>query len=252
MADSSVPWLIFGVPLVALVLAYGANVRRLTVFDYQRGLRYDRGRAAGVVDSGRHRYWAPTTTIRIVDTRATQLQVVGQEILSADGVSLRISLAASYKIVDVERYFTASQSAEAELYTDLQLALRELVGGVAIDDLLANRQDIGPQLLAAVSPRAATLGLDVERAEVRDIMFPGELKRMFSQVVAAQKEGQAALERARGESAALRNLANAAQAVSDNPALLQLRLLQQLGNTTGNTVVLSLGGAPLIVPPAES
>ncbi len=30
-------------------------------------------------------------------------------------------------------------------------------------------------------------------------MFPGEMKKAFAQVVKAQKEGQAALERARGE-----------------------------------------------------
>ena len=69
-------------------------------------------------------------------------------------------------------------------------------------------------------------------------MLPGELKKMFAQVVQAQKEGQAALERARGETAALRNLANAAQLVDANPALMRLRLLQQLSSSSGHTIVL--------------
>jgi regulator of protease activity HflC (stomatin/prohibitin superfamily) len=59
-------------------------------------------------------------------------------------------------------------------------------------------------------------------------------------VVLAQKEGQAALERARGETAALRNLANAARMVNENPSLIQLRLLQQLGTSTGNTIILGI------------
>jgi hypothetical protein len=60
-------------------------------------------------------------------------------------------------------------------------------------------------------------------------------------VLAARKEGEAALERARSETAALRGLANAGRTLADNPGLLQLRILQELGASSGNTVVF---GAP--------
>jgi hypothetical protein len=75
---------------------------------------------------------------------------------------------------------------------------------------------------------------------LKDIMFPGEMKKVFAQVVKAQKEGQAALEKARGETAALRNLANAARIMDDNPNLLQLRALQTLADSSGNTLVIGL------------
>jgi regulator of protease activity HflC (stomatin/prohibitin superfamily) len=71
-------------------------------------------------------------------------------------------------------------------------------------------------------------------------MFPGEMKKAFAQVVKAQKEAQAALEKARGEIAALRSLANAARMIDDNPNLLQLRALQALTDCDGNTLVLGL------------
>ncbi len=80
-------------------------------------------------------------------------------------------------------------------------------------------------------------------------MFPGALKQTFAQVVLARKEGQAALERARGETAALRTLANAAKMMEDNPALLQLRLLHALAGSTGNTLVL---GVPESFPMATN
>jgi len=79
-------------------------------------------------------------------------------------------------------------------------------------------------------------------------MFPGELKRTFAQVVTARKDGLAALERARGETAALRNLANAAKLVDANPALLQLRLLQQIAESAGNTIVLGLPSSATPLP----
>ncbi|MGH9194482.1 MAG: hypothetical protein ACRD1T_01920, partial [Acidimicrobiia bacterium] len=88
---------------------------------------------------------------------------------------------------------------------------------------------------------------------LKDIMFPGDLKKMFAQVVQAQKAGLAALEKARGETAALRNLANAARMIEGNPALMQLRLLQQLAESTGNTLVLGFPSSqtPLPLRPSE-
>lgn len=78
-------------------------------------------------------------------------------------------------------------------------------------------------------------------------MFPGELKRIFAQVVQARQEGLAALEKARGETAPLRNLANAARTLAANPALLQLRTLQTMeAGRLAHVVTLDAGGSPHI------
>jgi hypothetical protein len=119
-------------------------------------------------------------------------------------------------------------------------ALRQIIGGTAIDDLLAQRQSIGAKLHDIVSAKTTSFGLKLLAVEIRDIMFPGELKKIFTQVVRARQEDLAALEKARGETAALRNLTNAAQLVERNPYLMQLRLLQVLGQQSGNTVVLGV------------
>jgi regulator of protease activity HflC (stomatin/prohibitin superfamily) len=88
--------------------------------------------------------------------------------------------------------------------------------------------------------RIAELGLKLVWVNVKDIMFAGEFKKIFSQVVEARQEGLAALEKARGETAALRSLANAAKLIESNPALMQLRLLQTFGETSGNSMILKL------------
>jgi regulator of protease activity HflC (stomatin/prohibitin superfamily) len=120
------------------------------------------------------------------------------------------------------------------------MALREIVGKEKIDVLIENRAGIGGKLMELTSGKAAEMGLKLISADVKDMMFPGEMKKAFAQVVKAQKEGQAALERARGETAALRSLANAARTMDDNPNLLQLRALQALADSSGNTLVLGL------------
>jgi len=120
---------------------------------------------------------------------------------------------------------------------------------VPVETLLNQRTARAPQLLALVQPEAARIGITVHAVEVKDVMFPAELKRAFAEVLKAKQEGQAALERARGESAALRNLANAARLLEGNPALMNLRLMQSMSaaQASGNTLVLGVpvGFVPL-------
>jgi regulator of protease activity HflC (stomatin/prohibitin superfamily) len=131
-----------------------------------------------------------------------------------------------------------------DLYSMAQLALRAVASGATVEALLGQRDDLAAQLLARVQLEAVKIGLSVLAVEVKDVMFPAELKRAFAEALKAKQEGQAALERARGESAALRNLANAARLLEGNPALMNLRLLQSLtaAQTAGNTLVLGMPG----------
>jgi len=235
--------------IAILLVAIGAFAywlpHRVTVLEYERGLRYRRGKFVGVVSPGVHWVSGRAGKIVKVDTRQVWVTLPGQEVLTSDGLGVKISLVANIELVDPEVAINKVQNYMATFYGELQVALRILVGGLNIEDLLKARDDLGNTLLGRVSEPAAAVGLHVISVNVRDVMLPGELKRIFSQEVSARKEGLAALEKARGETAALRNLANAARLVQENPALFQLRLLQQIGGTQGNTVVL---GAPQIVP----
>jgi regulator of protease activity HflC (stomatin/prohibitin superfamily) len=134
------------------------------------------------------------------------------------------------------------------------MALREIVGKEKIDAILENRSGIGTKLMDLTSKKASEFGLKLISADVKDMMLPGEMKKAFTQLVKAQKEGQAALERARGETAALRSLANAARMMDDNPNLLQLRALQALEGSSGNTLVLGFpnGTVPILRQGAKS
>lgn len=208
-----------------------------TVLEYERGVLYRRGRFIRVLEPGGYWFWPGLYTIQRIDMRARYVTIPGQDVLTADNISIKISLAASFKIADPFRAINATGNFYEALYLLIQLRLRDLVGALEIDDLLAKRQEIGAQLYESVTAPAAEIGLTVVTVGIKDIMFPGELKQIFAQIVNARKEGLAALERARGESAALRNLANAARLLENNPALLQLRMLQALGGSSGNTVV---------------
>jgi regulator of protease activity HflC (stomatin/prohibitin superfamily) len=236
--------------LAALLLARVAG--RTTVYEYERGLRFSRGRFTGVLGPGIYRYLSHATRIQKVDIRPTQVAVAGQEVLSADGVAVKASIAATSRVVDPERAVLGTAHYPTAIYTEVQLALRAVVAGLPVEELLARRAELSAQLKAIAAERLAPIGIELQEAAVRDLTFPGELKKIFSQVVKARQEGLAALEKARGETAALRNLANAAQMIQRNPHLMQLRLLQILGLQPGNTVVLGVPAAGTPIPIRDS
>ena len=213
------------------------------------GLLYHKGKFVEVLGAGRHIRWGRHFTLGAQDLRKAALLVAGQEVLTADNVGLKLSVLVSYQVTDPVKAAHETQHWQGDLYNAAQLALRAVVSGVAVEALLNQRLEIGAQLLARVQPETAKLGINVLAIEVKDVMFPAELKRAFAEVLKAKQEGQAALERARGESTALRNLANAARVLEGNPALMNLRLMQSLSaaQNAGSTLVLGVpaGFVPL-------
>jgi len=233
--------LIVGVGLIVLIVALVVSriVGWTTIHEYERGLRFVRGRFVGLVDAGTATYFRPTTEIRVLDIRPASMTIDGQEVMTSDGVALKISLVARSVIGDPAAWLLSDADASRTMYLDIQLGLREVVAGRTAEEILAARTTIGPDILALVAPQVVTIGIELLAVEVRDVMVPADLKRAFAAVVAARREGAAALERARGETAALRGLANAGRMATDNPGLLSLRVVQELSRG-GNTIMLGL------------
>jgi regulator of protease activity HflC (stomatin/prohibitin superfamily) len=216
---------------------------RTIVYEYERGLKFTRGRFKGIVGPGRYWHSASLTQIQRIDVRPSRVTVAGQEVLSADGVAVKASIVATFQVKDAERAVLGSDNYQVAIHTELQLALRSIASSLPIDELLRRRPDIAGQLKELAAPPLGKLGIELIDAALRDLTFPGDLKKIFTQVVKARQEGLAALEKARGETAALRNLANAAAMIERNPSLMQLRALQVLAQQPGNTLVLGMSGA---------
>ncbi len=242
-------WIVVLLAIVLAILFKILPFKFVTIFEYQRGLKYVRGHYRGMLLPGLYWIFPSFSWIVPVDIRPEFITITGQDVLSADGVTLRVSLAAQFEVSDPELAVNRNADYRNTLYLSLQMGIREIVGKEKIDALVENRSEFGPKLMLVTGEKAKQLGLKLISADIKDIMFPGEMKKAFAQVVKAQKDGQAALERARGETAALRNLANAARTLGENPALLQLRALQALADSTGNTLVL---GLPNNVVPLKS
>ncbi len=233
-----IPAAIILLVVVGLIIFALRTIRKCDIYEYQRGLFYNRGKFVAVWAPGSHWYFKPYHSYNMVDVRILDETIPGQEVLSLDNVGIRISLAVKYQVVDPYLAINKVVNYQDSLYLAMQVTLRDIIGSFNIEDLLGKREEIGKLLFEKSVDSAAEIGLKLYSARVKDIMLPGELRTIFSQEVNARHEGLAKLERARGESAALRNLANTAHVLENNPSLMQLRLLQTLEKSSGNTLVL--------------
>lgn len=224
------------ITVLSIILIQFLMNRRVTVFEFERGLKYSKGKFVEILQPGKYTLYSPHAQIRKVDMRSRMIHIAGQEVLSSDGVSVKVSLSAEYEMVDPYLAVNKVEDYAQALYTVVQLVLRDVIGALDIEAVIASRVEINSALNEQCYEKALEFGLKIKYVGVKDMMFPAEIKKIFSQVVQARKEALAKLEKTRGETAALRNLANVSKLLESNPALLKLKLLE----TTGNTLVVGL------------
>lgn len=214
-------------------------VRKATVFDQQRGLLFHRGKLKKVLEPGYYNFWwSRKYAIQIVDLRPASMVVASQEVLTSEGVPVRLSIVVAAAVEDPRKHVEAAQEPWNSLYADLQIVIRGLVAARSLDQLMTDRSELNAELASETRNAAGKYAVKVDGASVRDITVAGDVKKAYAEVLKARKQGEAALERARGETASLRSLANAARMVSDQPALLQLRAIQALAESSGSSLVL--------------
>lgn len=211
----------------------GDAVRLLDVWKVERdhvGVLFLDGRFAGELAPGLYAFWKGAADARVVeiDMRETQIDVSGQEIMTADKVTLRMNAVITYIVRDARRAVSVSTDVRQSLYRETQLALRSAIGARDLDAFLAGKDDLIEELETSVRDRADALGLQVSTVGIRDVILPGDMKDLMNKVTEAKKAAEANLIRAREETAAMRSQANTAKLLADNPTLMRLRELEVL------------------------
>ena len=217
---------------------------KITVEAYEKGLKFRNGRLVEILGPGRYRVatiWAKERIAK-VDLRARMLVLHGQEIMTADKVTLRLTAMAKMKVIDPAAALLSVDDYAGQVYADVQLALRAAVGGLELEALLGQKGLLGETVRAAVAERARGYGVDVLDVGVRDLILPGEMKAILNQVMEARKKAEAALILRREEVTATRSLANTAEMLARNPTLLHLKELEALERIAGH------GGSIVIAP----
>lgn len=208
-----------------------AEIVEAQVKQFERGLKYVQGRFEELLEPGRYTYWnhpGARVNVQVLDTRMQQLKIEGQELMTKDKVTLRLTLTAEYVPTDTPTTVHAVADVKDALYLAVQLAAREYVSGVTLDELLEGRDALTRYLETQVVPRAETFGLRVHRVGVKDIILPGEMKTLLNKVIEAEKAAAANVILRREDAAATRNMANTAKVIAENPVLMRLKELETM------------------------
>jgi len=196
----------------------------------QVGVLFQDGRYVETLSPGLYAFWRGSADAKVVeiDTRESLIEVGGQEIMTADKVTLRLNAMVGYRVVAARRAVTASDDAKQALYREAQLALRAVVGVRDLDSFLGDKDVIAREVEEQIVGRAGELGLEVVSVGVRDVILPGDMKDLMNRVTEAKKAAEANLSARREETAATRSQANTAKLLADNPTLMRLRELEVL------------------------
>lgn len=229
---------------LAAIVRGGGAVQYLTVCKVERdhvGVWFLDGRYVDQLQPGLYAFWKDAGDARVVevDMRESQVDVSGQEMLTADKVTLRINAMVTYVVKDARRAVSASEDVRQSIYRETQLALRAAVGSRELDVFLSgqagsDKDSLIDELESGVRGRAAVLGLEVVSVGIRDVILPGDMKELMNKVTEAKKAAEANLIARREETAAMRSQANTAKLLADNPTLMRLRELEVLEKIAGN------------------
>ena len=194
------------------------------------GLFFKDGEFKSALRPGTHAFWKGVNRVRIhtVDLREQVADVAGQEIVTADKVTLRLNAVVTFRVTDALKAATEVEDYRQALYREAQLALRAAIGTRELDALLSDKESVAMDLGGVLKNKAAGFGVEVNGLGIRDIILPGEMKDLMNKVTEAKKAAEATLITRREETAAMRMQANTAKILESNPTLMRIRELEVL------------------------
>jgi regulator of protease activity HflC (stomatin/prohibitin superfamily) len=179
----------------------------------------------------------------MIDTRILTLDIPKQQAITKDNVPVSINGVVYFKVEKSEDAVIKVQNYAYAMSQYAQATLRDVIGGMTLDQLLAEREQIGKEIEAIVERESSNWGLKVSTIKIMDIDMPEELKKMMSRQASAEREKRATITKAEGDKMAAINLSAAAETMAKSPGAMQLRTLQTidgLGPSPSNTVVLAV------------
>ncbi len=197
---------------------------------YHAGLLYYDGKLIETVTPGLYAFWMNTVDVKMVciDLRERIFEIIGQDVMTADKVTLRMNASFGYQVIDAEKMARTVEDVQQALYREAQLALRNVVGHRELEQFLSDKDEMATEAERILKNRADSYGVKILSFGIRDVILPGEMKDLLNKVTEAKKAAEANLIARREETAAMRSQANTAKLLENNPTLMRLRELEVL------------------------
>ena len=231
--------LIFIIIIVVIILL--RSIRQIN--EYERGVKFRFGKFTKILNPGWNLILPVIESMKKVDIRTKAVDVPEQDAITKDNVSIRINAVLYYKIFDASKAIIAVEDYRYAVAQLAQTTMRNAVGAVSLDELLAERDKISEEICKIVDEATDPWGIKVENVELKDVALPEEMKRVIAKVAEAEREKAAVITKSAGEVEASENLAKAAEIMSSTPGALHLRTLSTINDISSdqsNTIIFAL------------
>ena len=225
--------------IIAIILL--CSIRQID--EYERGIKFSLGKFSKIMNPGWNIVLPIFQSYKKVDIRTKAVDVPEQDAITKDNVSIRINAVLYYKIFDASKAIIAVEDYRYAVAQLAQTTMRNAVGAVSLDELLAERDKISEEICKIVDEATDPWGIKVENVELKDVSLPEEMQRVIAKVAEAEREKVAVITKAAGEVEASENLAIAAKKMSDTPGALHLRTLATLNDLSSdqsNTIIFAI------------
>jgi regulator of protease activity HflC (stomatin/prohibitin superfamily) len=213
--------------VIRAAMAAAASVR--VVKQIERGVVFRLGRVQPEVRQPGLTALVPLVDrLHRVNMQVVTMTVPAQDGITRDNVTVRVDAVVYYRVIDPVRAVVEVQDYAYAIAQVAQTSLRSIIGKSELDELLSNREHLNQGLELMLDSPAVPWGIEIDRVEIKDVELPESMKRSMSRQAEAERERRSRIITADGEFQASQKLADAAAAMSQTPAALQLRLLQTM------------------------
>jgi hypothetical protein len=229
--------------------ALNPYVRIFRVEAFEQGILLVNGTMMRTLVPGTYYFWKNSDTVAIAKTDMRQMttDVSGQEVLTKDKAQLRINFSMQYRVADLVKAVVDNKDFDKQLYVQMQMVLREIVGKLSFDELMENKDRIAEQALAGATEKARQLGVELAGIGVKDIILPGDIRDIMNQVLVAEKRAQANVIMRREETASTRSLLNTAKLMEENAMLFKLKEMEYVEKIAEKINSITVSGGSQVV-----
>ena len=193
---------------------------------------------------GIYSFWnySREVSVKIFDMKQKTMDIVGQEILTKDKIGIRMNVTCMYKIRDAVEFIEKISDLKGQLYSCVQLAIREMTGNYKLDEILELKDNISKEIYAKLKEKEELFCVQFISAGIKDIILPGEIQNIMNSVLVAEKTAQANVIARREEVASTRSLLNTAKLMDENKTLYKLKELEYLEKICDRVGEISVNG----------
>jgi len=215
--------------LIFIIVFFFLLIPGIRIVDqYERGLILTLGKYTGTRHPGLNWIFPGIQRMIKIDMRIKTVDIPQQEVITRDNVPVGINAVVYFQVQSAEKAILNIQDYSLAISQYAQAALRDVIGGIELDSLLSEREQVAEQIQRIVEIATKQWGLLLADIKIQDIELPADMKRIMAKQAESERERRAIIIRAEGEYTASEKLAKAASVLSGTPGGISMRTLQTI------------------------